>query len=250
MLKIEIKNKIATLIIDRPAVHNAINAAMMTLLENAQKEIANSDVRVIVLSGAGEKTFCAGGDIRYFATLNTSEACREMSLRMQKILDGFYRGKIPVIAAVNGSAFGGGCEILSACHIRIAADHAIFSYRQVPNGIITGWGGGRRLFRQIGQGQALRLLLSGETIDANTARAIGLIESVSSSAQLMSETMAIAEKIAAQPPDAVAAFLTLAAAMTETDPVGTIADLETSLFEKLWMGDHFRDFLQRFLNKF
>lgn len=249
MLKFDIQNRIATIIIDRPAVHNAINDTMMTLLETAQAEIDNSDVRVIVLSGAGEQTFCAGGDLRYFATLNTAEACREMSLRMQKILDGFYRGKTPVIAAVNGSAYGGGCEILSACHIRIAANHARFSFRQAPNGIITGWGGGRRLFRQISQGQALRLLLSGEEIGANTARDIGLIESVTSSEQLMPEVKALAENIAAQPPDAVAAFLSLATAMTDANSDEAVADLETSLFEKLWMGDHFRNFVQRFLNK-
>ncbi len=248
MLKFDIQNKIATLIIDRPAVHNAINDTMMTLLEKAHAEIANNDVRVIILSGAGEKTFCAGGDIRYFATLNTAEACQEMSLRMQKILDGFYRGKIPVIAAVNGSAFGGGCEILSACHIRIAANHARFSFRQAPNGIITGWGGGRRLFRQIGQGQALRLLLSGEGIDANTARDIGLIESVTSSEQLMPETIALAEKIAANPPEAVQAFLALAE-KSDATLTAELANFETGRFTTLWLGDCFQTFLKQFLEK-
>ena len=140
----------ALITLNRPEVHNAIDDQAMAELEEVLDFIeGNPDLKAIIITGAGHKTFCAGGDIRYFATLNTREACVAMSQRMQAILTRLYKGERPVIAAVNGQALGGGCEILTATHIRYCVPTARFAFRQAPNGIITGWGGGERFLSQV-----------------------------------------------------------------------------------------------------
>ncbi|RMH74583.1 MAG: enoyl-CoA hydratase/isomerase family protein, partial [Calditrichaeota bacterium] len=198
-----------------------------------------------ILTGAGPTTFCAGGDLRYFATLTTREACLHMSRRMQALLDRLYFGDRVVIAAVNGQALGGGCEILTACHFRIAAESAVFAFRQAPNGIITGWGGGRRLFRLIGRSQALRLLLTGERIDAAGALRLGLVDQVVPADQVLPTARALAESITCHAPEVLAAFLKLARAVEEMPPE-KVAELETQLFADLWIQPPFQEFLRKF----
>lgn len=249
VVELHINERIARIILNRPEVHNAVDLQVMETLEAALETIeTDGDVRAIILAGAGEETFCAGGDIRYFATLDTREACLAMSRRMQAILERLSRGGRPVIAAINGNALGGGCEILSACHIRIAAAHATFSFRQAPNGIITGWGGGRRLLRQIGHSAALRLFLSGQAIDAAEALRIGLIDQAVAPEQLIDTCRTLAGQIAANSPDAVKGFLALAARMEQNDRQA-VQDFETEQFADLWMGPDFRQFVNRFLQR-
>ena len=247
VVELQIENHIARITLNRPEVHNAVDVRVMETLEaNLEVIEADESVRAIILSGGGSTTFCAGGDLRYFATLNTREACREMSRRMQSILERLFYGGRPVIAAVNGNALGGGCEILTACHIRIAAAHAKFSFRQAPNGIITGWGGGRRLFHQIGRAAALRLFLSGDTINAAEALRVGLIDEVVAPQALPDACRDLALRIAANSRDAVKGFLELAQQM-ELNDRRAMADAETELFADLWMGPDFRGFVNRFL---
>lgn len=248
-LDFEIQENSAILRLNRPEVHNSVNEEMMAALEQRLDEIeADAGLRTIILTGAGSQTFCAGGDIRYFSTLRTREACLEMSRRMQAILQRLKYGKRVAIAAVNGQALGGGCEILTACHIRIAAAPAQFSFRQAPNGIITGWGGGKRLLRLVGKTRALRLFLAGERIDAAEALRIGLIDQVVDAWELLPAALNLAKLINRNPRPAVEAFLELAA-LSETGDWETLREFETQRFADLWMGEDFRAFVERYLDE-
>ncbi|HQU71816.1 MAG TPA: enoyl-CoA hydratase/isomerase family protein [Calditrichia bacterium] len=237
-----LREHVAVITLNRPGVHNAIDDESMTLLQRALDMIEErAEIRSVILTAAGERTFCAGGDIRYFAGLNSREECLEMSGRMQRILNRFYRGDRPVIAAINGQALGGGCEILTATHIRLAVPEARFAFRQAPNGIITGWGGGERLFAQIPRAAAFQLVLSGEAVDSNAALALGFINQVVPRESLMSRSLALAEAIAANSSGAVKAFLEMG---TFHEPVG--ARWETDTFADLWMEPDFRNFIAKF----
>lgn len=244
-LDISIESHIAVIMLNRPEVHNSVNETMMSELEAILDYIENDQkIRCIVLTGSGEKTFCAGGDLKYFATLRTETQVQKMSLRMQAIMDRFYRGDRPVIAAVNGQALGGGCEILSACHIRIAAKHATFGFRQVPNGIITGWGGGERFLQQVGSSRALPLMLSGNRFDVKTALSMGWLYNSVDSRKALYDAIEFAKNIAAYHPPAVSAILSLARSVESG--AGTLSAKETAFFIKCWRDQPFQAILQQF----
>jgi len=247
-LEFEIHEHTAVLRLNRPEVHNSVNEALMEALEKRLDEIeANPAIRAIILTGAGSQTFCSGGDIRYFATLKSRESCLVMSYRMQAILQRLKYGKRVAIAAINGQALGGGCEMITACHIRIAASHAEFSFRQAPNGIITGWGGGKRLIRLVGKTRALRLFLAGERIDAAEALRIGLIDQVVEAQELLPAALSLAKLVNQNSRAAVEAFLELAA-LSETADWETVRRFETEKFADLWVGEDFRTFVDKYLN--
>lgn len=235
---------VATL--NRPGVHNAVDGALMGALETFLDDLERrGDIRVVILTGAGGETFCAGGDLRWFATLTSREACLAMSRRMQAILARLYGGPRPVIAAINGQALGGGCEILTACHLRLAATHARFAFRQAPNGILTGWGGGGRLFAQLRRGDALRMVLSGDPIYAQEALRIGLVDKLVHAEELMTAARELGVTIAGHSRDAVAAFLEMSRRSVGDDPA-SLAAWETETFGNLWMGPEFQAVLERF----
>ena len=247
-LLLNISGPVATLTLNRPHVHNAVSLEMMDLFEAHLDTIeGDKDIRVVVITGCGEKTFCAGGDLGDFATLTTREACLKMSTQMQNILQRLYDGPRVVIAAVNGQALGGGCEILTACHFRIAASHARFAFRQAANGLSTGWGGGERLLQRLREADALRLLLTAETINAEAALRIGLVDEIVSADALVETVEALSEKILANSSTAVASFLELARAV-RNNPAGSGSELETNLFADNWVGEDFRKFLKGFLS--
>ncbi len=177
VVEFDTRGRVATIRLNRPAVHNAIDEAVMRGLEEIIDELERAaDTTVIVLTARGTESFCSGGDIKYFATLDTREKVVAMSIRMQRILNRLSSGPRAVIAAINGRALGGGCEILTACHFRIAASTATFRFVQAANGITTGWGGGARLFQLVGRANALSLLLTADPFDAPHALRIGVRE--------------------------------------------------------------------------
>src|SRR5262249_33200490 len=141
---------------------------------------------------------------------DTREKGIAMSSRMQALLDRLWAGAKPIVAAINGQALGGGCEILTACHFRIASSTASFEYRQATNGLITGWGGFSRLLHLVGRTQALRLLLTAERIDSAEALRIGLIDHVVKPEELHNASVSLAEKITRHSPDVISAILELA----------------------------------------
>ena len=245
-LEYQTNYQIAIIILNRPEKHHALNEEMMNLLEDLLDRIEQkSETRVIIFTASGKESFCAGGDLNYFAGLKTREQAKEMSLRMQNILDRLWSGRRVVIAAINGQALGGGCEILTACHFRIAVNSALFSFRHAANGVITGWGGGLRLFKILGH-KALHLLLTAETIDAKIASNYGFVDALVEEEALLPAATALATKIIQNSPSAIEAFLELyRRSYTETEE--SVRQFETGKFTDLWVGEDFRKWLQDYL---
>jgi enoyl-CoA hydratase len=202
-LLLEIRDRIATLTINRPDKLNALNDATVGEIGRAIDALeGNAEVGGIIITGAG-RAFVAGADIAQMATQGPIDA----RARAQVGQDVFRRIEMsprPVIAAVNGFALGGGCELAMACHIRIAAESAQFGQPEVKLGITPGFGGTQRLARLVGRGRALQLLLTGERIDAREAFRIGLVNAVVPAADLMSTAVAMMRQMLANAPVALA----------------------------------------------
>ena len=199
----EKKNAIAYVTVNRPKVLNALNMATMEELRAAFHDIKNdTNVRVVILTGSGEKAFIAGADIGELAQQNAVEA-KEYTHRGQSVLNLIENLGKPVIACINGFALGGGCEIAMACSMRLASDNAKLGQPEVKLGIIPGYGGTQRLPRLVGKGIAMQLLLTGEMISAQEAYRIGLVNEVTVVAELIPRAEAIAQKIIANAPLAV-----------------------------------------------
>ncbi|HEX3697829.1 MAG TPA: enoyl-CoA hydratase-related protein [Polyangia bacterium] len=194
---------IATVTVDRPQAMNALNAPTLELLRETFAALASAPgVRCVILTGAGEKAFVAGADIKAMESL-TSEQARALAELGHAVGDAIEALPAPVIAAVNGFALGGGCELALACDFVHAAQTARFGQPEVNLGIIPGFGGTQRLARRVGIGRARELIYSGRVIDADEALRIGLVNGVHPPAELLSRVRAIAESIAAKAPLAV-----------------------------------------------
>lgn len=195
-LIVDISDRIATVTVNRPKVLNALNEATLKELDQAFAAFATDPkVKVVILTGAGEKAFVAGGDISVMQPLGPV-ASRGFARMAQKILDRIENCPKPVIAAINGFALGGGCELAMACDIRIAAESARLGQPEINLGIIPGWAGTQRLSRLIGKGRAKELVFTGEMIDAREAWRIGLVNQVVPAAALMNTARELAAKIA------------------------------------------------------
>jgi len=225
----EKKGVIAYVTINRPKVLNALNTPTWTDIRSAF-EVAKADPSVhgVILTGAGDKAFIAGADISELAHVDAYEA-EESSRFGQGVLDFIENLGKPVIAAINGFALGGGCETAMACTIRIAAEHAKFGQPEVKLGLVPGGGGTQRLPRLVGKGRALQLILTGETISAQEAYRIGLVNEVVPSANLIERAEAILKQIAANAPIAVKFSLEAANKGLETSQAEGFA-LEASYF--------------------
>jgi len=195
-LLVDIEERVATVTVNRPKVLNALDEATLKELERAFAALeADPQVKVIIVTGAGEKAFVAGGDIAVMQPLGPV-AARNFARMAQKILDRIESCRKPVIAAVNGYALGGGCELALACDLRLAGDNARLGQPEINLGIIPGWGGSQRLPRLVGKGRAKELLFTGEMLDAHEAWRIGLVNRVVPAAELMAEARSLAGKIA------------------------------------------------------
>lgn len=203
-VKYSIEESIAFITIDRPKALNALNAEVFDDLDNILDQLAeNKDVRVAIITGAGEKAFAAGADITQFGALD-AERGTQLSLRGQKVFRRIELNRIPFIAAVNGFALGGGCELTMACHIRIASEHAKFGQPEVNLGLIPGYGGSQRLVQIVGKGRALDLLLTARMIDAKEALNYGLVTQVTAASELLEAAKKTALKITSKGPMALA----------------------------------------------
>jgi len=194
---------VATITINRPKVLNALNTQTLDELRRAVLELKHDDsVRAVILTGSGEKSFVAGADINEIA-VQTPTSGRDHAMSGQHVLDLIENMGKPVIAAINGYALGGGCELAMACTIRIAADTAKLGQPEINLGIIPGYAGTQRLSRLAGRGAALELLLTGDQIAAADAHRLGLVNRVVTSASLMGEARKLAHTLAAKAPIAM-----------------------------------------------
>jgi enoyl-CoA hydratase len=202
ILKIEVAAGIATVTVSRPKAMNALNSQFFSEMEQWLAEVkTRPDVRIMILTGEG-KAFVAGADIAEMVDMSSQQA-REFSQKGQHTFRHLELLEIPVIAAVNGFALGGGCELAMACDIRIASNKAKFGQPEVNLGLIPGYAGTQRLPRLVGLGNALHLLFTGDMIDADTALRMGLVQKVTEPEKLLAETREIAQKIAAKGPMAI-----------------------------------------------
>jgi len=200
---VEARDGVAVVTLNRPKVLNALNRALLSELEAAVDEIAaDASIRAVILTGAGEKAFAAGADIQELAQVSGVDG-QQLALRGQQLFSKVENLGKPVIAAINGFALGGGCELALACTIRIASETAKLGQPEVKLGLIPGYGGSQRLPRLVGKGAGLKLILTGEMIVAAEALRIGLVEEVVAPDQLMPRAEQIAKTIAAQAPLAV-----------------------------------------------
>ncbi len=202
-LLIDREGPVAIVTINRPKVLNALNTQTLDELRRAILQLKHDEsVRAVVLTGAGEKSFIAGADINELA-VQTPTGGREHATIGQHVLDLIEHMGKPVIAAINGYALGGGCELAMACTIRIAAETAKLGQPEINLGIIPGYAGTQRLARIVGRGRALELLLTGDQIPAQEAHRLGLVNRVVPAADLMREARALAATLAAKAPVAV-----------------------------------------------
>ncbi|MEX1129557.1 MAG: enoyl-CoA hydratase-related protein [Vicinamibacterales bacterium] len=197
-IRLAVSESIATLTVDRPAVKNALDLATVQEFHRALDELAaNTDVGVLIITGAGETSFVSGADINDIRARTRDDGLAAINSSLFARIDSFPK---PVIAAVNGFALGGGCELALACDIRVAADTAKFGQPELGLGIIPGAGATQRLPRIVGLGWAKHLVLSGEIIDAKQALEIGLVTAVMPASQLQVRARELAKKILRQGP--------------------------------------------------
>src|SRR5690349_21006304 len=177
-VRLERDGMVTVLTIDRPDARNAIARATMRELASALDEIETSPAHVLVVTGAGTRVFVAGGDLKELAAIRTHDDAAAMAHTMRTVLDRLATLPVPVVAAVNGDAYGGGAEVAVACDIRIAADDVRCAFNQVALGIMPAWGGIERLTALVGRGRALMLMTTGRVLDAGAALALGLFDEV------------------------------------------------------------------------
>jgi enoyl-CoA hydratase len=200
----DLADGIYTITINRPDKLNALNRDVFTDLDRAADEINNNAaIKSAIITGAGPKAFVAGADITEFGGLS-KEAAMELAKRGQDIFFKIENSKKPIIAAVNGFALGGGCELAMACHFRIAGENAKFGQPEVNLGLIPGYGGTQRLTQLIGKGRAIELLISATLIDASTALQYGLVNYVVPAEELLNKARSILQVINTKAPVAIA----------------------------------------------
>ena len=185
-VKYEEEGSYAIITINRPKALNALNSQVLTELDKILNEIDTNKISVVILTGAGEKSFVAGADILEMSSLSKKEA-EEFSKKGNDVFRKIETFPIPIIAAVNGFALGGGCEISMSCDIRICSDNAIFGQPEVGLGIIPGFGGTQRLARIVGIGMAKQMIYTGQNIKAEEALRIGLVNAVYPQVELLNE---------------------------------------------------------------
>lgn len=247
-VRTEVRDSILFVTVDRPKVLNALNAQTIEELGRVF-DVARDDsaVKVVILTGGGEKAFVAGADINELATMTPLKG-KKVAEKGQRVFSKIEELGKPVIAAINGFALGGGCELALACHIRIASEKAQLGLPEVSLGIIPGYGGTQRLARLIGKGKALELILTADRIGALDAEKVGLVNKVVAPDQLLAAAEEMAKKIASRSPVAVSA------AMEATHfgldmPLEEGQLLESTLFGLLCATEDMKEGMTAFLEK-
>jgi enoyl-CoA hydratase len=247
-LLLERDGAVASITINRPKVLNALNTPTIDELRRAILDLKQDDgVRAVILTGAGEKSFVAGADINELA-VQTPTSGREHALTGQHVFDLIENMGKPVIAAINGYALGGGCELAMACTLRIAADTAKLGQPEVGLGLIPGYAGTQRLPRLVGTGKAMELILTGAPISADEAQRIGLVNRVVPAAALMTEARALAAQLAKGAPIAMRYIINAINKGVEM-PFAEACQYEATLFGLVASTEDMREGTTAFLEK-
>ncbi len=243
----ELTNGILIITINRADKLNALNKDVFTDLDTVADEIQhNPEIRSAIITGAGEKAFVAGADITEFGGLTKHQAMN-LAKRGQDIFFKIENSKKPIIAAVNGFALGGGCELAMACHFRIAASNAKFGQPEVNLGLIPGYGGTQRLTQLIGKGRAIELLISGNMIDAGTALQYGLVNYVVPANELLDKAVSILSVINTKAPLAIGACIHSANAVYDETKNGY--ETEINSFGECFATEDMKEGTNAFLEK-
>jgi len=226
---LEIEHQTARIVIQRPDALNILNSKTLDELDAAVTEVENNnDIRVVVVTGAGDKAFAAGADIAELEVLDVATG-KAFAQRGQAILNHLEGLDRPVIAAINGLALGGGCELALACHLRIASENAKFGHPEVSLGLIPGYGGSQRLPRLVGMGTAMELVLTGNIIDAHEALRIGLVNQVVPATEFLTTVEHLVHNILSCAPLAVKSALYAMTYGMQVDFMQGL-DIEANLF--------------------
>jgi enoyl-CoA hydratase len=242
------RDGLAVVTVNRPEKLNALNARTIAELDFAFADLGADDaVRGVLLTGAGEKAFVAGADIAELAT-ESAVGGKERAVRGQKVLERIETLGKPVVAAVNGFALGGGCELALACHVRVASENARLGTPEVKLGIMCGYAGTQRLSRLVGKGRALELLLTGEMVDAQEALRIGLVNRVVPPGKLLEEAEGLLGKMIANGPISLRFTLEAVNAGLEM-PLSEAQALEATLFGLICTTEDMKEGTKAFLEK-
>ena len=242
-----LENGVLTITINRPEKLNALNKDVFTDLDSVVDEIQNNDkIKSAIITGAGAKAFVAGADITEFATLDKQQA-KALAKRGQDIFLKIEESKKPIIAAVNGFALGGGCELAMACHFRLASENAKFGQPEVNLGLIPGYGGTQRLTQLIGKGRAIELLISAQLIDAQSALRYGLVNYVVSAEELLIKSNHILQQINEKAPLAIAACIRAANSVFDETKNGY--DVEIDAFGECFATEDLKEGTTAFIEK-
>jgi len=240
--------QVATLTINRPKVLNALDTLTLDELRRAMLALRRDDtVRAVIVTGSGDKSFIAGADINELS-VQTPTGGRDHAMRGQHVLDLIENLGKPVVAAINGYALGGGCELAMACTLRVAAETAKLGQPEINLGIIPGYAGTQRLSRLVGRGRALELLLTGDQISATEALRLGLVNRVVPAAELMTEARKLAHSLAAKAPIA-ARYIIDAVNRGLQMPFPDAQVFEATLFGLVSTTDDMREGTKAFLEK-
>ena len=246
-IKYEEEGEIAILTINRPKALNALNSQVLNELDRVLDDIDTDKIRALILTGAGEKSFVAGADIAEMSTL-TKEQGQAFSKKGNDVFRKIETFEIPVIAAVNGFALGGGCEISMSCDIRICSDNAIFGQPEVGLGITPGFGGTQRLARLVGPGMAKQMIFTGQNIKAEEALRIGLVNAVYPQNELLNEAKKLANTIAKNGQNAVKNSKKAINEGIQMD-IDSALEIEERLFGDCFQSDEQVDRMKQFLEK-
>lgn len=246
-LKLEQGNGILTITVNRASKMNALNIETVKEIRNAMQEVYDDDdIKGVIITGEGEKAFVAGADISEIGALNDLNA-RRFAERGQEVFSMIEDSPKPVIAAINGFALGGGCELAMACHIRVAAENARFGQPEVNLGVIPGYGGTQRLTQLVGKGKALELMMTGDMVTAQEALALGLVNHVVPQSELISKCQEIMNKIMTKAPLAVGLVIDCVNAVYDKEEQGY--QTEANSFSRCCGSEDFKEGTQAFLEK-
>ena len=246
-------NGILTITINRPDKLNALNKDVFTDLDNAMDEVAaNAEIKSVVITGAGPKAFVAGADISEFNNLDKT-AAMALAKRGQDVFFKIENSKKPIVAAVNGFALGGGCELAMACHFRLCSENAKFGQPEVNLGLIPGYGGTQRLTHLIGKGKSMELQMTAQLIDANEALRLGLVNYVTTAENLLERTKEILTIIQSKAPIAVGKVIECVNVAVVSDSSYTNGkngfDKEIEAFGECFITDDMKEGVAAFLEK-